>query len=205
MPYVWNDVTGNRDMPWLGKGGRAHWYKRDVTKPWDVMNPRGPTIETHWGASGGSGESPWDTSNRALAYLERVGMLKDWPAYPPIEGQPRRVAFPFRITIVCIEPTVAILRFDLGATIEDPIEFSFGAYPPSQRSNTPDQHAGGGIITNVVMFGTHVVNRGSLSWFSPDAQVPPTPLDLSSGRTRISVKGIAFDVERKGEEIEVRR
>ena len=31
VPDVWNDVTGTRDMPWMGSGGRAHWYRRDVT------------------------------------------------------------------------------------------------------------------------------------------------------------------------------
>ena len=40
VPYVWNDMTGNRDMPWLGSGGRAKWFMRDTTKPWDVMNPQ---------------------------------------------------------------------------------------------------------------------------------------------------------------------
>ena len=63
-PYIWNDVTGSLDMPWLGRGGRAHYFKRDVTKPWDIMNPRGPTIETRWGASGGTGEDPFQSTDR---------------------------------------------------------------------------------------------------------------------------------------------
>jgi hypothetical protein len=205
VPYVWNDVTGSRDMPWLGRGGRARWYMRDTTKPWDIMDPRGPKIETHWGASGGSGESPYETANRAVAYLERIGVMKPWPMYPVAEGAGPRRAFPYRITIVCIEPIVAILRFDLSAVIEDPIEFSFGAYPPRLRDNSSDQRLGWPGIANSVMFGTHVSSRGSLLWFSSDAQVPPTPLDLSSGRARIALRDVSFEVERRGEEIEVRR
>src|SRR5262249_6833517 len=100
VPYVWNDMTGGRDMPWMGSGGRAKWYMRDTTKPWDIMNPRGPTIETRWGSSGGSGESPWTTGERAVAYLRRIGALKGWPTYPHIDGREDRAAFPYRVTIV---------------------------------------------------------------------------------------------------------
>jgi len=205
LPYVWNDVTGSRDMPWLGRSGRARWYMRDVTKPWDFMDPRGPKIETRWGASGGSGESPYETANRAVAYLERIGAMKAWPMYPQAEGADPRRAFPYRITIVCIEPVVAILRFDLSAVIEDSIEFSFGAYPPRHRDNASDQRLGWPGIANAVMFGTHVSSRGTLSWFSPDAQVPPTPLAFSNGRARIALRDLNFEVEHRGEEIEVRR
>src|SRR5205085_11591462 len=28
-PFIWTDLTGKRDMPWLGSGGHARWYKRD--------------------------------------------------------------------------------------------------------------------------------------------------------------------------------
>ena len=205
VPYVWNDVTGTRDMPWMGSGGRARWYRRDVTKPWDFMNPRGPTIETHWGSSGGSGEDPYVAADRAVAYLERIGAQKAWPSYPAREGQPARSTFPYRVTIVCIQPTIAILRFDLSAAIEDPIEFSSGAFPASLQETSYDQHVSGGNIANSVMFGTRLSGRGSLSWFSPDSQVPPTPLDLSSGKARIAVRGVMLEVERRGEEIAIRR
>jgi hypothetical protein len=204
VPFVWNDVTGSRDMPWMGGGGRARWYKRDTTRPWD-MDPRGPKIETRWGSSAGSGESPFDTGDRAIAYLAGVGMLKGWPAYPDGEGRPGDRAFPYRVTIVCVEPTVAILRFDLSAAIEDPIEFSFGAFPPNLRDNSSDQRVSGGGIRNAVMFGTHVASKGSLMWFSPEAKIPPTPLDLKSGHASLAVKGFTLEVESRGGEIVVRR
>jgi hypothetical protein len=205
-PYIWNDVTGDRDMPWLGRGGRAHYFKRDITKPWDIMNPRGPTIETRWGASGGTGEDPFKSSERAVAYLERVGALKGWPAYPPVEGRPGAVAYPFRVTIVCLEPLVAILRFDLSAAMPDPIEFFEGAMPPSLRGVAAvDQEVSGGNLANAVMFGSRVNARGALQWFSPDAAQAPAPLDLSSGRARITVKGVTLELEKKGEELVVQR
>jgi hypothetical protein len=205
LPYLWSDQTGDRDMPWLGSGGRARWYVRDVTSPLDIMNPRGPTIEKHWGSSGRSGESPYDTGDRAVAYLERIGALAPWPTYPPVDNRPAVTAFPYRITIVCIEPTVAILRFDLSAAIPDPIEFSFGAFPPSRQDHSPTDTVSGGRNANDVMFGTRVSTRGSLWWFSPDAQVPPTPLDISSGRAKIAVRGVTLELVRRGDELEVRR
>ena len=55
------------------------------------------------------------------------------------------------------------------------------------------------------MFGTRLSSRGALLWFSPDGQVAPTSIDLSSGRARIAVRDVSFELERRGEEIEVRR
>ena len=205
VPYVWNDVTGQRDMPWMGSGGRARWFKRDVTKPWDVMNPRGPTIETRWGASGSSGEAPYATGDRTAAYLASSGFVKPWPSYPTGPGVAPRTAFPYRVTIVCIEPVVAILRFDLSAAIEDPIEFSFGAYPASLRDNAVDQQVSGAGLANAVMFGTRVSSRGTLLWFSPEANVPPTPLVFTGGRAKIALKGFVLELEQRGEEIVVVR
>jgi hypothetical protein len=205
FPFVWTDLTGTRDMPWVGASGRARWLKRDVTKPTDIMNPRGPTIETRWGASASSGESPWDTGDRAADYLEKVGMAKEWPLYPPVEGRPPHRAFPYRVTIVCIQPTIAILRFDLSATIEDPIEFSFGAFPAALRDDSSDQRVSSGNLTNSIMFGTHLVGTGSLLWFSPEGNVAPTPLEFSNGRATISAKGVTLKLELRGGEITVTR
>jgi hypothetical protein len=205
FPFVWTDVTGSRDMPFVGTSGRARWFKRDVTKPTDFMNPRGPTIENRWGASASSGESPWDTGNRAADYLENGGIVKEWPTYPPVEGRPPRSAFPYRVTIVCIQPLIAILRFDLSAAIDDPIEFSFGAFPAGLRDGTSDQQVGGGNLTNAVMFGTRLVGTGSLLWFSPDGGVAPTPLEFSSGRATISAKGVTLKLQLREGEISVSR
>jgi len=202
LPFVWSDQTGARDMPWMGKGGRARWYVIDKTKPWDIMNPRGPTIERHWGSSGGSGESPYEAADRATAYLGSVGFLKAWPRYPPDSSHKDASAIPFRITIVAIQPTVAILRFDLAAAIEDPIEFSFGAFPPSQRDNTTNQGLGWSNTPNRIMFGTHVVNRGSMLWFCPDEKIAPRPLDVASGHGEVALRDFRLGIERKGEELE---
>ena len=205
VPYGWNDVTGTRDMPWMGSGGRARLFKRDVSKPWDVMNPRGPTIETSWGSRGGSGAPFLDAGDRVTAYLASTGFLKPWPAYPVAPGGSPKAAFPYRVTIVCLEPTIGILRFDLSAAIEDPTEFSFGAFPVSLRETGYDQHAMGSGLANPVMFGTRLAYGATLLWFSPDAAVPPTPLVLAGGRARIAVKGVTLELERRGEEIVVVR
>jgi hypothetical protein len=204
IPYVWNDTTGARDMPWLGKGGRAGWYRIDKTKPWDFMNPRGPTIETHWGASGASGEDPSETAERAMAYLARVGFVKDWPRYPGYEGHEGPLAMPWRMTIVAIQPTVAILRFDLSAALADPIPFAFGAFPPSHRNQAEIQDVTGSGTVNRVMIGTHLVDRpGTLLWFAPELGIAPRPLDVSSGRAEMVLPAFRLQVVRRSGELEV--
>jgi hypothetical protein len=203
LPYTWSDQTGPREMPWLGKGGRARWWVMDKTKPWDIMNPRGPELERRWGPSGRSGTNPYEDADHAMEYLARSGFLKPWPVYPPEVSQQGAVAFPYRITIVAIHPTVAVLRFDLAAVIEDPIPFSRGAFPPSQYEIYPDQGLGWSKTLNRVMFGTHVSSRGSLMWFCPEANIGPTPLDVASGHTEIALKDFRLAVDRKGEELEL--
>ena len=204
LPFIWNDMTGARDMPWLGKGGRARWGAKDRTKPWEFMDPRGPKIEARWGASGGTGESPYATAQRAVDYLGQIGFLKPWPRYPADSASAGTTALPYRLTLVCLQPMVVILRFDLSAAIPDPVpEFSFGAYPPSHREHPWLQGLNGGGLANGVMFGSRVLDRGSLLWFSPDAQVPPTPLDLSRGSAEISANGTRLKMTRNGEEWEV--
>jgi hypothetical protein len=203
LPFVWSDQTGKRDMPWVGKGGRARWFIIDRTRPWDIMDPRGPKLDWSWGSSGSSGENPYKAADRAMAYLGSTGFLKPWPMYPSDSSHKDAYALPFRVTVVAIQPLVAIMRFDLAAPIEDPIEFSAGAFPPSQLHDYPEQHLGWSAAPNQLMFGTHVVDRGSLLWFSPDEKVPPTPLDVSSGHAEIALKDFRLAVDRKGGELEV--
>ena len=137
-----------------------------------------------------------------MQFLAQAGFLKPWPAYPSDSSQKDALALPYRITIVAIQPTVAIIRFDLAAAIEDPIPFSRGAFPPSQYQTYPDQGLGWAKTPNRILFGTHVVNRGSMMWFCPDANVAPTALDVSSGHTEIALKDFHLAVDRKGEELE---
>lgn len=203
LPFVWSDQTGKRDMPWMGKGGRAHWYVIDKTKPWDFMNPRGPTLEWHWGSSGGSGTSPYEDSEHMMAYLDRVGFLKPWPRYPSDSNHKDAIALPYRITIVSIQPTVAILRFDLAGVVEDPIEFSFGAFPPSQRDNATDQGLAWANTPNRIMMGTHLANNGSMMWFCPEENIAPRPLDVSSGHAEMMLKDFKLGIDLKGGEFEV--
>lgn len=52
------------------------------------------------------------------------------------------------------------------------------------------------------MFGTHVANHGSMMWFCPEANVPPTLLDVSSGHAEIALKDFRLAVDRKGDDLE---
>jgi hypothetical protein len=126
--------------------------------------------------------------------LKDRGVLEAWPE-AIAEGSvgdgkeiivPR--AAPYRFTIVMIEPTVVVMRFDLGALIK------LGDFLEGQSIGTPR-------LNQVVDFGTRIPAAGTLLWFSPDAGREPVPLKLTSPeRGEIVAKGRRVVLERRGEE-----
>src|SRR5262249_21618609 len=119
--HAWDDVTASLDMPWLGSGERARLFSRKRTC---IMCGTGYTVDRSWGSSGRSGEDPYDTVGAALGFLKRRGVLDAWPE-AIAEGtvsdghetiNPR--AAPYRLTVVMIQPTVVVMRFDLGALVK---------------------------------------------------------------------------------------
>src|SRR5262249_9569699 len=72
----WDDRTGEIDMPWLGDGGRARMF---TGRSACLMCPTGYTAERRWGRSPGSGEEPYGTVGSALRFLQRKGVLDQWP------------------------------------------------------------------------------------------------------------------------------
>jgi hypothetical protein len=192
----WGDATGTRDMPWLGRGERARLFSRESAC---VMCPTGSSYERSWGSSGRSGQDPYDTVGRAFGFLHARGVLDDWPTAIG-EGSvgdgsqiitPR--AAPYRFTVVMIEPTVVVMRFDLGALVK------VGGADAEQTIGTP-------WINQGVEFGTRLAATGSLSWFSPDGGQPPIPVPLTTPeRGEIVVAGLRLDLDRHGDEWTVAR
>jgi hypothetical protein len=87
-----------------------------------------------------------------------------------------------------IEPTVVVMRFDLGALVK------VGAFDPDQSIGTPRLNQG-------VEFGTRLPATGTLQWFSPDAKQLPGPVDLvTSERGEIVVDGKRLVLERRGDD-----
>lgn len=194
---AWEDATGDRDMPWLGSGGRAKWFHERSTC---LMCPTGHRSEDRWGRSRWTGEDPYTTVGKAMAFLARSGALARWPealgegsawdgSGDPIT--PR--AAPYRFTVVMIEPTVVVMRFDLGAMV--------GAPNPGTEQTIGTARLGQGVE-----FGTRIPATGTLLWFSPDAERAPTPVTLSApdagtitvGDTRLTLtrRGDAWHVAR---------
>jgi len=192
----WEDGTGTLDMPWLGRGEQARLFTRESEC---VMCPTGFTYERSWGSSGRSGQDPYLTVGRALGFLHARGVLDGWPQAIG-EGSvgdgdeiitPR--AAPYRFTVVMIEPTVVIMRFDLGALIK------VGGADPERTVGTPRLNQG-------VEFGTRLPASGSLSWFSPDANQLPTPVPLiTPEHGEIAVAGLRLALDRHGDEWTVAR
>ena len=192
----WNDATGTLDTPWLGRGERARLFTREAEC---VMCPTGYSFERRWGSSGRSGQDPYLTAGRALGFLHARGVLDGWPEAIG-EGsigdgdeiiKPR--AAPYRFTVVMIEPTVVLMRFDLGALVK------IGGAQADQTIGTPRLNEG-------VEFGTRVPAAGSLSWFSPDADQLPTPVSLTTPEHgEIVVAGLRLDLDRHGDEWTVAR
>ena len=189
--HAWDDATGDLDMPWLGNGERARMFTRTSTC---LMCPTGYDFQRSWGTSGRSGEDPYSAVDRTFRFLQDRGVLPAWPE-AIAEGsvsdgkeiiEPR--AAPYRFTIVMIEPTVVVMRFDLGALVK------VGAYDADQAIGTPRLNQG-------VEFGTRLPATGALEWFSPDAKQLPTPVKLvTPERGQIVVDGKRLALERRGDE-----
>ena len=189
---AWDDATGSLDMPWMGSGERARLFTQQSTC---LMCPTGYRYDRSWGANGRSGHDPYDDVGAALVFLKKKGVLDAWPE-AIAEGsvgdgketiEPR--AAPYRFTVVMIEPTVVVMRFDLGALVK------IGAIPDDdQKIGTPRLNQG-------VEFGTHLPATGTLLWFSPAADRPPAPVTLADPtHGEIVVQGLRLALERRGDQ-----
>jgi hypothetical protein len=67
--HAWDERQGG-DMPWLGSGGRAHYYTRD-SSCWGCTT--GFRHEQRWGRNAWFGEDPYITVGNAMAFLDSVG------------------------------------------------------------------------------------------------------------------------------------
>jgi hypothetical protein len=106
----------------------------------------------------------------------------------PTTGSGLRFQGSYRFTVVMIQPTVVVMRFDLGALVK------VGEVREGQAIGTPR-------LNQPVDFGTRVPATGTLLWFSPDAGQPPAPVPLSTpDHGEIVVKGTRLVLERRGDE-----
>jgi len=193
---AWNDATGELDMPWLGNGARARLFTKQSTC---LMCPTGYTYHRSWGRSGRSGQEPYDMVDGALRFLQQRGVLDGWPeaiaegtVYDGRETITPRAA-PYRFTVVMIEPTVIVMRFDLGALIK------VGGAEADQTIGTPR-------LNQAVEFGTRLPASGTLLWFSPDTAQLPAPVPLSTPEHgEIVVKNLRLVLDRHGDEWTVAR
>jgi hypothetical protein len=87
-----------------------------------------------------------------------------------------------------IQPTVVVMRFDLGALIKE------GELRDDQEIGTPR-------LNQPVDFGTHIPATGTLLWFSPEAGQVPTAVPLPTpDHGEIAVKGVRLVLDRRGDE-----
>lgn len=187
---AWDDSTGSLDMPWLGSGERARLYAKKTSC---FMCTTGYAYHQRWGRSGRAGSDPYSDVQRALGFLQKRGVLATWPEAIG-EGsvgdgkeiiEPR--AAPYRFTIVMLEPTVVVMRFDLGALVK------VGELDPEQSFGTPR-------LNQRVEFGTMIPATGTLLWFSPHADQLPTPVTLTSPEHgEIVVQGRRLTLDRRGD------
>ena len=191
LAFAWDDATGERDMPWLGSGERARLFTEKSTC---IMCPTGYSFHQSWGKSGRSGQEPYSTVSGALRFLKKRGVLDQWPEAigEGSVGDGKEIidprAVPYRLTVVMLEPTVIVMRFDLGALIK------VGDFNADQALGTP-------WLNQPVEYGTRIPATGSLLWFSPDAGQVPTPVPLvTPERGEIVAKGRKLMLERRGDE-----
>lgn len=186
----WQDTTGERDMPWLGNGTRARFYERDT---WCLGCPTGSRHEQHWGKRFLGGGSPYDTVYRAFSFLDKAGVLAQWPdsktagSVGGATGTIETRTSPYVFTVVMLEPTIVLMRFDLGA-------LAHVVPQPEHYLLTP-------FYDQPIEYGTRIPATGSLSWFSPDARQTPTPVVLDGpDRGTITIKGVQLVLTRHGDD-----
>ncbi len=188
---AWDDRSAGVDLPWLGSGGRAHLWARDVSC-WGCGT--GSRHEQLWGRSTWTGEDPYATVGQAMAFLfsqkSMAAAAKALGAGSVYDGQEvlEPKALPYHLTVVMIEPTVVVMSFDLGALVHlgDPRE--------GQAVGTP-------YLDSWVAYGTRIPATGTLLWFSPTAGVAPTVVPgQASGRGEIEVKGAHLVLQRQGDD-----
>lgn len=192
--HAWDDVTGDADMPWMGKGGRARYFRKHATC---MMCPTGYRVEERWGSGGwfSGGGDPYGIVQTAFRFLMKDQYAREmWPhafGEGSVGGadvdviEPR--AAPYRFTIVMIEPTVVVMRYDLGALVK------LGSPGNGQEIGTP-------WLNQSVEYGTRLPATGTLLWFSPDAAQGPRPVPLSSpSEGAIRVQGIELELRRDGD------
>jgi hypothetical protein len=187
---AWDDASGSLDLPWLGSGERARLYAKKTSC---LMCTTGYEYHQSWGRSGRGGSDPYSDVQRAFGFLQKRGILDTWPEAIG-EGsvgdgkeiiEPR--AAPYRFTIVMLEPTVVVMRFDLGALVK------VGDFDSAQSFGTPRLNQG-------VEFGTKIPATGTLLWFSPQADQLPTPVALTSPEHgEIVVQGRRLTLDRRGD------
>lgn len=192
---AWDDVSEGQDLPWLGGGGRAHYY-RDKSSCFGC--PTGYRTEERWGRSRFSGEDPYATVSKAMTFLDQSGFLatgapKHGAGTVYVEtGLVTPRALPYHFTVVMIEPTVVVMNFDLGELVR-------GDQVPK------GQIIGNARIDGFVSYGTQVPATGSLLWFSPDSQAPTPVAGQTTGRGEIRIKAATLTLERRGDEWTVTR
>ena len=190
LAHAWKENTDG-DMPWLGGGGRAHYYSEERSAPFTGTGYR---RVNRWGRSTWSGEDPYATAGRVMGFLDSIGALAAAPAGQGAGSvatesgqvvQPR--AFPYRFTIVMLEPTVVVMNFDLVALTRG-------------NEEAKGQVLGSPMLNGWMRYGTRVPATGTLLWFSPEGkQAPVAVAGQASGRGEIVVKGTKLVLEKQGD------
>ncbi len=166
LAHAWKENTDG-DLPWLGDGGRAHFYRQDSSSPFSAS---GYKTEQRWGRSSWSGEDPYITVNKAMGFLDaRRGA-------GPRAGRGRRR-----------QRLCGRQRGDPGPCAALPVHRGHDRTDRGDHELRPgrpdagDEPAQGQIVGSArvngwVRYGTRVPATGTLLWFSPEAKQAPTPV-----------------------------
>ena len=163
--FGWREVDAGEHAPWLSNGERVRAYEKTSTA---FMSPTGKRTQRRLGPSAWRGEAPYGIGLRAARFLETRGILATWPesrrsgtTFDGTRSIRARVA-PYDFTIVALQPTIVVMRFDLGGVA--------GLLPK------PERWVQNALLENPLRLGTTLEGAGSLRWFSPELGQEPTPV-----------------------------
>ncbi len=191
-PWKENTWNPHKDIPWDGPDSRP---RQEARKIFRMMSSTGYDYEHRWYTSGNQKPDPVVYGSAIDRYLLDSGIIEDWPKGSTewdAAGRERQLYKPpYKFTVVSILPTIVIMT---------PHDYTV------EQARDDRSIFGAGVMRDHYYMGTRVKYDPDSLWFSPDLDIPPTPLKITAGEAKIiEFDSGAIELQASSERINTRR